>query len=90
MTKVGKEFVVTCKANRTAGYTLFPEFNENILSLIERKFQAPHSRLLGSPGEYVFRFKAIKHGSDILKILTKSAQDNGAIVDQKDYSVYVD
>jgi predicted secreted protein len=87
--KKGEEFVVTCKANRTAGYTLIPEFNKDIISLIEQKFQAS-SRFLGAPGAYVFTFKALKHGSDHLKILTKSAQDKGAIIDQKAYSIIVE
>jgi predicted secreted protein len=88
--KKGEEFVLTCKANRTAGYTLIPEFNKDIISLIEKKFQASSSRFLGAPGAYIFTFKALKHGSDHLKILTKSAQDKGAIIDQKAYSIIVE
>ena len=46
--KKGEEFVVTCKANRTAGYTLIPQFNTNILSLIGQDFQVPSSpKMLG-------------------------------------------
>ena len=88
--KKGDEFVITCKANRTAGYSLIPEFNQTIISLIDQKFQAASSGLLGSPGVYLFTFKAIKHGSDNVKILTRSAQNGGAIVDQKAYSIMVE
>jgi predicted secreted protein len=89
--KKGEEFVVTCKANRTAGYTLIPQFNTNILSLIGQDFQAPSSpKMLGSSGVYVFTFKALNLGSDQLKIFTKSAQNKGAIINQKDYSITVE
>jgi predicted secreted protein len=89
--KKGEEFVVTCKANRTAGYTLIPQFNQNILSLIGQEFQAPSSpKMLGSSGVYVFTFKALNPGSDQLKIFTKSAQNKGAIINQKDYSITVE
>jgi predicted secreted protein len=89
--KKGEEFVVTCKANRTAGYTLIPQFNTNILSLIGQDFQVPSSpKMLGSSGVYVFTFKALNLGSDQLKIFTKSAQNKGAIINQKDYSITVE
>lgn len=89
--KKGEEFVVTCKANRTAGYTLIPQFNQNILSLIGQEFQVPSSpKMLGSTGVYVFTFKALNPGSDQLKIFTKSAQNKGAIINQKDYSITVE
>ena len=88
--KKGEEFVITCKANRTAGYSLIPEFNQTVISLIDQKFQTASSGLLGSPGVYLFTFKAIKHGSDNVKILTRSAQNRGAIVDQKAYSIMVE
>jgi predicted secreted protein len=89
--KKGEEFVVTCKANRTAGYTLIPQFNTNILSLMGQDFQVPSSpKMLGSSGVYVFTFKALNLGSDQLKIFTKSAQNKGAIINQKDYSITVE
>jgi predicted secreted protein len=89
--KKGEEFVVTCKANRTAGYKLIPQFNTNILSLIGQDFQVPSSpKMLGSSGVYVFTFKALNLGSDQLKIFTKSAQNKGAIINQKDYSITVE
>ena len=47
-------------------------------------------KMLGSPGVYVFTFKALNLGSDQLKIFTKSAQNKGAIINQKDYSITVE
>lgn len=36
--KEGEEFQVSCKANRTAGYTLIPHFNQDIISLMDQIF----------------------------------------------------
>ena len=88
--KEGDEFTVSCKANRTAGYTLIPQFNKDLIDLMDQKFNASSPQLLGSSGTYVFTFKAIRHGSDVLRILTKSLQDKGSIVNQKEYFIIID
>jgi predicted secreted protein len=88
--KNGEEFVVTCESNPTTGYQLVPEFNKDIIILLNQKFQAPSSSIMmGQPGKDVFTFKAIKHGSDTLKIVKKRPWEK-AFVDQKIYSVNVE
>ena len=87
--KNGEEFVVTCESNPTTGYQLGPEFNKDIIILLDQKFQAPSSDMMGQSGKDVFTFKAIKHGSDTLKIVKKRPWEK-AFVDQKVYSVNVE
>ncbi len=69
---------------------MIPEFNKEIVSLIDQKFEAPSPQMLDSSGTYSFTFKALKHGSDHLKVFTKSAQDKGSIINQKDYFIIVE
>ncbi|MGN6614792.1 MAG: protease inhibitor I42 family protein [Candidatus Nitrosocosmicus sp.] len=88
--KEGDEFKVTCKANRTAGYTLIPQFNKDLIVLIDQRFNAPSPQMLGGSGVYVFTFKALRHGKEVLKIFTKSAQDSGSIINQQDYSIIIE
>lgn len=86
----GEEFVITCESNPTTGYQLVPQFNKDIIILLNQKFQAPSPHMMmGQPGKDVFTFKAIKHGSDTLKIVKKRAWEK-AFVEQKIYSVNVE
>jgi len=88
--KLGEEFTLSCKAHRTAGYTLFQELDNNFVNLIAQDYKAPSAHMLGASGTYLFTFKALKEGSDTIKIFTKSAQDKGNIVNKKDYQITVE
>lgn len=87
--KIGEPFTLVCKANRTAGYTLIPDFNKEFISLTGQKFESASPQMLGNAGKYFFMFKVLKYGSDHLKILTKSAQEED-IVNSKDYFITVE
>ena len=69
--KKGQEFTVTLESNPGTGYQWIPMFNTSIINLISHNFQPSTTKLMGSPGTDVFKFKAINFGTESLKMVYK-------------------
>ena len=69
--KKGHEFTVTLESNPGTGYQWIPMFNTSIINLVSHNFQPSTTKLMGSPGTDVFKFKAINSGTESLKMVYK-------------------
>ena len=68
--KKGQEFTITLESNPTTGYQWTPTFNTSIINLVSHNFQ-PSTKLMGSPGTEIFKFKATNQGTEPLKMIYK-------------------
>lgn len=52
------EFTIQLKSNPTTGYAWFlREYNHNLITPVKHKFQAPTTKMMGSPGYELWTFK---------------------------------
>jgi predicted secreted protein len=80
----GFTFIITLKSNPTSGYAWVPSFDESFISLLSHKFR-PNSSVVGSPGDVIFKFQAIRLGATRLKMSYKRNWEENPI----DHVVYV-
>ena len=66
-----QEFTISLESNPTTGYQWIPIFNTSIINLISHRFQPSTTKLIGSPGTEIFKFKAINYGTQSLKMFYK-------------------
>lgn len=66
-----KEFTINLESNPTTGYQWIPIFNTSIINLISHNFQPSTTKLIGSPGTEMFKFKAVNYGTQSLKMIYK-------------------
>jgi len=66
-----QEFTISLESNPTTGYQWIPIFNTSIINLISHSFQPSTTKLIGSPGTEIFKFKAINYGTQSLKMFYK-------------------
>lgn len=71
MVKKGQEFTISLESNPTTGYQWIPMFNTSIINLISHSFQPSTTKLMGSPGTDIFKFKGINYGTESLKMVYK-------------------
>jgi predicted secreted protein len=69
--KKGQEFTIILESNPTTGYQWIPMFNTNMINLVSHNFQPSTTKLMGSPGTDVFKFKATNQGTESLKMIYK-------------------
>ncbi len=72
-----KEFTISLESNPTTGYQWIPIFNTSIINLISHNFQPSTTKLIGSPGTEIFKFKAINYGTESLKMIYKRSWEKG-------------
>lgn len=65
-----EEFVISLNANPTAGFTWkISEIDSSIVTQIQEVEFKPTSEKLGSPGDQIFRFRAISLGQTEIKLV---------------------
>ena len=69
--KKGQEFTIILESNPTTGYQWIPTFNTSIIKLVSHNFQPSTTKLMGSPGTDIFKFKATNQGTESLKMIYK-------------------
>jgi predicted secreted protein len=69
--KKGQEFTIILESNPTTGYQWIPTFNTSIINLVSHNFQPSTTKLMGSPGTDIFKFKATNQGTESLKMIYK-------------------
>jgi inhibitor of cysteine peptidase len=67
----GQEFPIILESNPTTGYQWIPTFNTSILKLVSHSFEPATTKLMGSTGTDIFKFKAIGYGKESLKMFYK-------------------
>jgi inhibitor of cysteine peptidase len=67
-TTAGESFTITLDSNPTAGYKwrIAQQIDTGLLELIDSRFIAPKTNLVGAPGQEKWHFKAIKTGKAII------------------------
>jgi predicted secreted protein len=69
--KKGQEFTIILESNPTTGYQWIPTFNTSMINLVSHNFQPSTTKLMGSPGTDIFKFKATNQGTESLKMIYK-------------------
>ncbi|KYC45072.1 MAG: Chagasin family peptidase inhibitor I42 [Candidatus Methanofastidiosum methylothiophilum] len=62
--KKGDTFKIILKSNPTTGYQWNESFDENLIQLINKTYNADEPQLMGSGGMETFEFKVIGHNSN--------------------------
>jgi inhibitor of cysteine peptidase len=67
-TAVGKSFTVTLDSNPTTGYQwqIARQMDTGLVELIDSRYIAPKTDLVGAPGHEEWHFKTIKEGKAII------------------------
>lgn len=67
---VGGSLIVTLESNPTTGFKweLTRSTDDAVLELVDHKFEAPESTLVGAGGKEVWAFKALKKGNSIISM----------------------
>jgi len=67
---VGSSLIVTLESNPTTGFKweLTRGADDAVLELVDYKFEAPESTLIGAGGKEVWVFKALKKGRSIISM----------------------
>jgi predicted secreted protein len=86
-TRKGLNFIITLESNPTSGYTWVPSFDELFISQLSYKF-LPNSPLVGSPGNDIFDFQALRVGVTTLKMTYKRSWE-GYPIDQIAYVINI-
>jgi len=60
--KEDKSFNITLKSNPTTGYKWNLNFDPNYIQLLDEKYIIDNPNLIGSGGQSIFKFKALKIG----------------------------
>ena len=69
--KKDQEFTIILESNPTTGYQWIPTFNTSMINLVSHNFQPSTTKLMGSPGTDIFKFKATSQGTESLKMIYK-------------------
>ena len=72
-TGVNQEFVIALDSNPTTGYDWEASFDDNMLSVVEKKYNPGEKApgLVGAGGTQYFRFKALRKGSTEITVTYK-------------------
>ena len=90
--KQGQEFVIALGSNPTTGYSWQASFDENLLELVENKYELgkeAREGLVGAGGIEYFKFKTLGKGQSEITLLYKRAWEEESI-DQKLFTVNID
>jgi len=87
---VGKQFVIALEANPTTGYGWEPEFDSDLLKLVESEYEAAAARpgMVGTGGVQTFTFQGLRKGTTEVT-LTYKRQWEQDIAEQKTFSVSI-
>ncbi len=66
--KVGQEFTIVLPTNPSTGYNWKANYNSKYLKLIKQTYQPNTPILIGSGGNEVFTFKALKSGETLITL----------------------
>jgi inhibitor of cysteine peptidase len=77
--KRGEKFSIILESNPTSGYTWVPTFNRSIIDLISHDFIPSSGKRIGSSGNDIFTFLAIRAGSDKLKMFYKRSWEKHSL-----------
>lgn len=70
MTKAGKEFQISLRANPSTGYVWGAHFDSNRISLIDKRYKSK-KKMIGGGGWEIFTFLALKTGEIEIEIILK-------------------
>jgi inhibitor of cysteine peptidase len=93
MIKIGvnQEFVIALSSNPTTGYMWQESHDENMLKLVESKYEMGEEAkqsVVGAGGVELFRFKALKTGKTEITTVYKRAWEEEPI-DQKAFTINI-
>ncbi len=78
LVEVGDSFILSRDSNPTTGYAWQAQFDDELLELVETKFE-PSSEAIGAGGVESFEFRALKQGDTEITMVYKRSWEEGYI-----------
>lgn len=74
--EVGDSFLLSLESNPTTGYAWQAQFDDELLELVETKFE-PSSEAIGAGGVETFEFRGLKEGDTEITMVYKRSWEEG-------------